>query len=150
MNPWVFNWCEGLLKNLKKQLAKCRSGWLKQFGYRSILVSLFLEMVPILCLQHVEWGIPAPQDPQMKRWVYLMAGHGGIPIVKYYQDLFEWLRDQLIMVEDYAYVRTDFRGDLDLALPEASQWGETGKKNFSLYVVFGIFNYKMFFSFIQN
>jgi hypothetical protein len=50
MEPRVFNWCEGLLKNMKKQLTKCRNGRLKQFGYGSILVSFFLERVPILCL----------------------------------------------------------------------------------------------------
>ena len=31
--------------------------------------------------------------------------------------LFRWLDDQLLMVEDYAYARTEFRGDLDLPLP---------------------------------
>jgi hypothetical protein len=62
MEPMVFNWCEGVLKSMKKQLKKCRNGRLKQFGYKSILLSFFLERVPVLHLQ-VEWGIPAPQDP---------------------------------------------------------------------------------------
>jgi hypothetical protein len=73
MEPRVFNWCEGVLKNMKKQLTKCGSGGLKQFGYVSILVSFILERVPVLHLQ-VEWGIPTPQDLRMKRWVYLMKG----------------------------------------------------------------------------
>jgi hypothetical protein len=98
----------------------------------------------------VEWGIPAPQDPQMKIWVDLMARHGGVPIVKYDQAFFQWLRDQLIMVEDYAYVGTDFRGDPDLALPEGSQWGEIGKKNFFIICCFWYFNYKMFLLFIRD
>jgi hypothetical protein len=63
MEPRFFNWCEGLLKNMKKQLKKCRNGRLKKFGYGYILVSFFLERVPILHLQHVEWRIPTPQDP---------------------------------------------------------------------------------------
>ena len=29
MEPRVFNWCEGVLKSMKKQLNKCRSGGLK-------------------------------------------------------------------------------------------------------------------------
>jgi hypothetical protein len=33
MEPLVFNWYEGLLKNMKKQLTKWRTGRLKQFGY---------------------------------------------------------------------------------------------------------------------
>jgi hypothetical protein len=119
MEPRVFNWCEGVPKSMKKKLTKCQNGRLKQFGYRSILVSLFLERVPILHIQ-VEWGIPTPQDPQMKRWVDLMACHGGVPIIKYDDVFFQWLRNQLIMVEDYAYAGTDFHGDLGLTLPEGS------------------------------
>ena len=38
------------------------------------------------------------------------------------------LRNQVVMVEDYAYAGLDFRGDPDLALPEGSQWGNIGKK----------------------
>jgi hypothetical protein len=30
-----------------------------------------------------------------------------------------------------------FHGDPELALPEGSQWGDIGKNDFSLYVVFG-------------
>jgi len=89
---------------MKKQLTNCRNGWLKLFVYGSILVSFFLERVPILRLQ-VEWGIPAPQDPHMKIWVDLMARHGGVPIIKYDKDFFQWLRDQIIMVEDYTYAK---------------------------------------------
>jgi hypothetical protein len=127
MEPRVFNWCEGVLKSMKKQLTKCRSGGLKQFGYGSILVSFFLERVPVLRLQ-VEWGIPAPQDPRMKRWVDLMARHAAGPIVRYNDVFFDWLRTQMLMVDDYAYVGLDFHGDPDLALPEGSQWGDIGKK----------------------
>jgi hypothetical protein len=87
----------------------------------------------------VEWGIPSPQDPQMKRWVYLMALHGGVPIFKCDNVFFQWLRNQLIMVEDYAYVRKNFRGDPDLSLPEGSQWGDIGKKKFFVYIMFLIF-----------
>ena len=34
----------------------------------------------------------------------------------------------MLMVDDYAYVRLDFQGDLDLALSEDAQWGDLGKK----------------------
>jgi hypothetical protein len=64
----------------------------------------------------------------MKRWVELMARHCGVHIVKYDDVFFQWLRNQLIMVEDYAYARMNFHGDLDLSLPEGSQWGDIGKK----------------------
>jgi hypothetical protein len=150
MEPQVFNWYKRLLKNMKKQLTKCRTDRLKQFGYGSILVSFFLERVPILCLQHVESRIPSPQDPRMKIWIDLMAPHGGMPIVTYDKAFFQWPRDQLVMVEDYAYARTDFRGDPKLELPEGSQWGEIGKKIFFIICCFRYFNYKMFFLFIQD
>jgi hypothetical protein len=56
----------------------------------------------------------------MKRLVDLMAHHGSVPIVTYGLAFFQWMRDQLVMVEDYAYAGTDFRGDPYLALPEGS------------------------------
>ena len=47
------------------------------------------------------------------------------------------------MVEGYAYVGSDFRGDLDLPLFENDQWDKRGKKDtislcfyFILYLIF--------------
>jgi hypothetical protein len=75
----------------------------------------------------------------MKRWVDLMACHGGMSTITYGLVFFQWLRDQLIMIEDYTYAGNNFHGDPDLALPDGSQWGDIGKKDsFSLYVVFEI------------
>ena len=37
--------------------------------------------------------------------------------VKFGDPFFRWLRDQLLMVEDYAYVGTDFSGDPNLLVP---------------------------------
>jgi hypothetical protein len=91
---------------MKKQLTKCRSGGLKHFGYVPILVSFFLERVPFLHLQ-VEWVITALWDPRMKRWVDLMARHGADRIVRYNDIFFDWLRNQMLVVEKYAYVRLE-------------------------------------------
>jgi hypothetical protein len=50
------------------------------------------------------------------------------------------------MVEDYVYVGVDFHGDLDLALPNESQWGDTGKKDiFCLYNFFVALMISFFF-----
>jgi hypothetical protein len=57
-----------------------------------------------------------------------MARHVAGPIIKYDDTLFDWLRPQMLMVDDYAYVELDFQGDLDLVLPEDAQWGELGKQ----------------------
>jgi hypothetical protein len=63
-----------------------------------------------------------------------MARHAAGPIVKYDDEFFDWLRSQVIMVEDYAYAGLDFRGDPDLALPEGSQWGTSVRKSLSFCV----------------
>jgi hypothetical protein len=54
-----------------------------------------------------------------------MDRHSGIRNVNYDNVFFQWLRNQLIMVEEimveyYAYLGNNFHGDLDLALPEGS------------------------------
>jgi hypothetical protein len=90
-------------------------------------VSFFLERVPVLRLQ-VEWNIPGPRDPRMLIWCQLMARHVAGPIIKYDDIFFDWLQTHMLMVDDYAYVGLDFQGDLDLALPEDTQWGDLGKK----------------------
>jgi hypothetical protein len=50
--PQVFNWADAdaVLRSMKRQLTKCRRGKLKKFGYGSLLVSFFLERVPLLRL----------------------------------------------------------------------------------------------------
>ena len=57
------------------------------------------------------------------------AGKGK---VKFSDPFFRWLRDQILMVEDYAYVGTDFSGDPDLSLPPGGQWGDLYKKQETL------------------
>ena len=47
MEPRVFNWCDAMLRNIITQLTNCRKGQLKDFGYGSIIVSFFLERVPV-------------------------------------------------------------------------------------------------------
>jgi hypothetical protein len=58
-----------------------------------------------------------------------MAEHVTGPIVKYNGMFFDWLRPQMLMVDDYTYVGLEFRGDPNLVLPEGSQWGNIGKKH---------------------
>jgi hypothetical protein len=52
-----------------------------------------------------------------------------VPIVRYNDIFFYWLRPQVLMVDDYAYPILEFQGDSDLVLPEGSQWGNIGKKH---------------------
>jgi hypothetical protein len=52
----------------------------------------------------------------------------------------------MLMIDDYAYVGLDFRGDPDLVLPEDAQWGDLGEKyTFCSFLMFlQILLYKMF------
>ena len=79
-------------------------------------------------------------------WVKAMArnGGGGRPIVTYSSVFFHWICFQLLMVEDYTYVRVEFNDDLDLPFPKGDQWDDGGRKNtilcvFLFYVVFHFF-----------
>ena len=68
------------------------------------------------------------RDPRMLRWVEIMARTGGGRAkVKFKAAFFRLLRDQVLMIEDYAYTGTDVRGDPDLPLLPGAQWGDIGK-----------------------
>jgi hypothetical protein len=54
------------------------------------------------------------------------------------------------MVEDYAYVGTEFRDDPDLELLEGSQWGDLGKKEFFIMYFFFHFNYEIFMLYVRD
>ena len=69
------------------------------------------------------------RDPHMLRWVEIMACMGeGRGKVNFGAPFFRWLNDQIFMIEGYAYVGTDFRGEPDLPLTPGAQWGDIGKK----------------------
>jgi hypothetical protein len=65
-----------------------------------------------------------------------MEWHVAILIIKYNDAFFDWLRPQILMIDDYAYVGLDFRGDPDLVLPEVFHWGDLGKKYILLFIMF--------------
>ena len=52
--------------------------------------------------------------------------------VNFSDAFFRWLRDQMLMVKDYAYAGTYFTGDPNLPLPPRGQWGGIGKKQETL------------------
>jgi len=88
--PRVFNWCEGLLTNLRDQLTRCRAGEQKQFGYGSILVSFFLEWVPHLHPQ-IELPVRPVSEPQIVLWASL-AGRLSRPQRLHFEaGFFQWL-----------------------------------------------------------
>ena len=81
------------------------------------------------------------RDPHMLRLVEIMdRTSGGTAKVKFKVSFFRWLRYQILMIEDYAYTWTDFKGNLDLPLPPGAQWGDIGKKqNPKMVIMFFMF-----------
>ena len=74
------------------------------------------------------------------------AGRGR---VKFVDSFFRWLRDQMLMVEDYAYAGIDFTGDPDPPLPLGGQWGDIGKKQETL-IMENVFIFFMFYIFYDK
>ena len=102
----------------ENKITKCPRGELKQFGYHTILVSFFLDQVPLLIPQVAFHELRA-RDTCMHWWFEVMAFHGGGgPRVKYASSFSLSLDDHLLTIEDYAYAGIDFQGDPDLSLPE--------------------------------
>ena len=64
----------------------------------------------------------------MLAWVIAMPHLGGVePKVSYGAGFFRRLRNQLLMIEDYAYHGAYFRHDPELVLPEGEMWDDHGK-----------------------
>lgn len=61
LTPTIFNWCGGLLANMKRQLTKGKHRHLKKFGFGSILVTFFLERILLLWYQWAEVPHLAPE-----------------------------------------------------------------------------------------
>ena len=68
--------------------------------------------------------------------------------VKFGDPFFGWLRDQILMVEYYAYAGMDFTIDPDLPLPPGGQWGDIGKKQETLKWMKCFYVFLMFYIFL--
>ena len=108
MEPRIFNWCDGVLRNIYNQLTNCKEGHLKDFGYGSIIVSFFLERAPVFHPQHIDVEAPGRREPRMRRWVDIMARHGGGHVYTFPATFFHCIEAQTMCIDDYAYARTNF------------------------------------------
>ena len=70
----IFNWCEGVLVNMKGQLTRAKNGKLKNFGYGTILISFTLEWIPLLVPQQLLVDLMGSRD-----WCLLMGFVDGSP-----------------------------------------------------------------------
>ena len=103
MEPRVFNWCDGVLRNIFTQLTNCKGCHLKDFGYGSIIVSFFLERAPVFRPQQIDVEEPGRREPRMRRWVEIMARHGRGHVYTYPAVFSHWVERQIICIDDYAY-----------------------------------------------
>ena len=86
--------------------------------------------------QHIDVEEPGRREPQMRRWVEIMARHGGGHVYTYPAAFFHWVERQIICIDDYAYAGSDFRNDPDMVLPPGGRWDiDLGKKTFFLCFV---------------
>lgn len=127
----IFDWCLGLLANLKDQLTRYWEGRHKQFGYGSILVCFFFQKVP----QMRPWAtMPSfsTKDPAMLKSLGLLVRLGGGHQPHFSEDFFSRLDQEILVIDDYGYAGIDFRNDPDLVLPEGDDWDVAlGKKKYA-------------------
>lgn len=94
LEPKVFNWCDAVLSVMKEQLTKIKNGWLKNFGYGSILTTFSLEKIPLMHPQYIALGLPPPTEPQIHRWVDHMSRHTGQSQISCFDTFFGWFDHQ--------------------------------------------------------
>lgn len=89
--PTIFNWEKAMKINIKRQLTKAKAGNLKKFCFRSVLMTFFLERVPLFQYQLTKVDPPMPCDLQMACWSRLMPRITGAQHMSYRPTLFSWL-----------------------------------------------------------
>ena len=88
-------------------------------------------MIPQVAMRRLD-----VEDPRMLKWVYIMDHHEGMASkVVCGLVLVCWLRNQLLMIEDYSYKGEDFSEDLELPLLEGEEWDDQGNKDAINYVI---------------
>jgi hypothetical protein len=126
LEPTLFNWSAGFLRNVKEQISRCRTGQ-KQFGYGSFLVSFFLERIPQMQPQ-IALAVRPVDEPRMERWTSLSPRLVSESEFHFTGDFFAWLRRQYLWIEDFPYAEVDFRGSMDLIFPAGEDWDVSGKR----------------------
>ena len=121
LSPTIFDWATAVTTNIKRQLTNCKRADVKQFAYGSIVVSFFLERIPLFQIQRAVVADPLPREPRMARWAALMPRGGGGQEMSWQPKFFIWLHRQLIVIQDWPYAGTSFMGDPDLPLPEGEE-----------------------------
>lgn len=125
MRPTIYDWCTDMLASIHTQLTAYKTGRQKNFGYGSLICSLFFERIPTLN-PRVSLSSPPPRQPWMMRWTRLWYRLGGGPTCHYDEDFFNWWARVTFCVDEYCYTGMDYRGDPNLPLPADARWGDIG------------------------
>ena len=89
-----------LLSNMKHWLSDCKMGRVRNFGFGSILSTLFFEHVPGLS-PRVDIPSHGVQDPAQQRWENVMRRLGGGRVANPYPlNFFPWWRRRIIGIYD--------------------------------------------------
>jgi hypothetical protein len=79
-----------MLDCMKRQLTECHGRENKNFGFMTILFSLFFERVPIIHPRETVWGHEASL-PALCRWATLLPRQGGRRTIEAFDDkFFDW------------------------------------------------------------
>ena len=71
MCPTIYDWSSSLLSNMKYKLTESKMGWVRNFGYGSILSAFFFEHVPGL-IPREDISLHGVRDPAYLCWENVM------------------------------------------------------------------------------
>ena len=90
----------------------------------------------MFCPQQIDVEEPGRREPQMRRWVEIMARHGRGHVYTYPATFVHWVERKIICIDDYAYAGSDFRNNPDMMLSPGGRWDiDLVKKTFFLCFV---------------
>ena len=60
----------------------------------------------------------------MKKWCGMMTRLGCGRLLEFGEDFFSWLNQHIAVVNDYAYSKVDFQGDVDMILQDGEYFDD--------------------------
>jgi hypothetical protein len=125
-----------MLTYMRKQLINCRRRTNKNFGFETLLCTLFFKRVPRISSRETIRGCNASFQA-LCRWEALLPQQGTTRLHEAFDDnFFDWWDHQIPMIEDYAYAGINFLRDPDIPMPLGEEHREIGKHIFFFFLIF--------------
>jgi hypothetical protein len=122
----LFAW--GVLMHTKvmSQLNWCWCADSSEFSFKSVMVVLFLERVPLLHLR-ILLKPTLLREPRLMRWEHVLAHHGGGEGDHYFTTMVTlvWLQMPHVIIR-YSYAGMGYKQDPDMVLPTGEDWDQRG------------------------